>query len=137
MNEHKWKTYRASIYLGLKEGYEGPTHEYAEILEYCGTFCRNTNTAVSVTPTVFVYARGSEPGAITGLTHGHNSQRREEEIRRNALELGQALLEQFNQTTVSVLFPDETIDLWGCSSGIRLPVEHRWGCGAWCASCLD
>jgi hypothetical protein len=109
MNEHRRETYPASIYVGLKEGYVGPTHDIAELLEFCGTFCRKANTTVSVTPTVFVYVRGAEPGAIIGLIHAHDARDRKGEIRRNALELGRALLEEFNQTTVSVVFPDEII----------------------------
>ena len=108
MNEHRLKTYWANIYVGLQEGYDGPTHEMAELLDYCDAFCRKVDTTVSVTPTVFVYSKGSELGAIVGLIHAHST-RREEEIRRNALELGKALLGEFNQTTVSVVFPDETI----------------------------
>ena len=108
MNEHRLRTLLANIYLGLQEGYVGPTHEIAELLEYCAAFCRKVDTTVSVTPTVFVYSKGSELGAIIGLIHAH-SPCREEEIRRNSLELAKALLDEFNQTTVSVVFPDETI----------------------------
>src|ERR1035441_1749587 len=95
MNEHPRKTYWANIYVGLQEGYVGPTHEISELFEYCGAFCRKAKTTVSVTPTVFMYAKGGEPGAIVGLIHAHNAACREEEIRRNALELGKALLGEF------------------------------------------
>jgi serine/threonine protein kinase len=64
MNEHRRRTYWANIYVGLQEGYIGPAHEIAELLEYCGGFCRKVGTTVSVTPTVFVYSKGSELGAI-------------------------------------------------------------------------
>jgi hypothetical protein len=110
MNEHRRRTYWANIYVGLREGYVGPTHEFAELLQYCGAFCRKVGITVSVTPTVFVYSKGLELGAIIGLIHAsNNSPCREQEIRRNALELSEALLGEFNQTTVSVVFPDETI----------------------------
>lgn len=108
MNEHRRRTYWANIYVGLQEGYGGPTHEMPELLEYCGNYCRKVDTTVSVTPTVFMYSKGCELGAIIGLIHAH-SRRRNEEIRRNALKLAKALLGEFNQTTVSVVFPDETI----------------------------
>ena len=108
MNVHRRRTYWANIYVGLQEGYDGPTHEMAELLEYCGNYCRKVDTTVSVTTTVFMYSKGCELGAIIGLIHAH-SRRRKEEIRRNALKLAKALLGEFNQTTVSVVFPDETV----------------------------
>ena|ERR1035441_3874346 len=79
-----------------------------EEAEYCGNYCRKVDTTVSVTTTVFMYSKGRELGAIIGFIHAH-SRRRKDEIRRNALKLAKALLGEFNQTTVSVVFPDETI----------------------------
>jgi hypothetical protein len=108
MNVHRRRTYWANIYVGLQEGYDGPTHEMADLLKYCGNYCRKVDTTVSVTTTVFMYSKGCELGAIIGLIHAH-SRRRKEEIRRNALKLAKALLGEFNQTTVSVVFPDDTI----------------------------
>src|SRR5664279_5665878 len=78
MNEHRHRTYWANIYVGLQEGYDGSTHEMTELLQYCHAFCRKVDTTVSVTPTVFVYSKGSELGAIIGLIHAHSPCREEE-----------------------------------------------------------
>ena len=58
---------KLEIFVGLREGYEGKTHQMAEALELCQEYCNEVGLCVTVTPTTYVYKDGQEPGIVVGL----------------------------------------------------------------------
>lgn len=104
-------TYWANIYLGLKEGYDGPVSDVEVVKMFCEDYCKEFERCVTITPTHFVYINGSEPGVIIGLINYPRHPKTSEEIHRLALVLAGALANKFNQMRVTVVFPDETIML--------------------------
>ncbi len=66
---------------------------------------------VTVTPTKFIYRKGSEPGAIIGLIQYPRFLRMECKIKALAIGLTQILIDELKQERMSIVFPDETLML--------------------------
>ena len=104
-------TYTASIYCGLKEGYDGKPHMGAEAGRICGGYCDNAGLCVTVTDTHFIYTNGSERGVIVGLINYPRFPSTPATIRAHALKLGELLKEGLGQKRITIVFPDETVML--------------------------
>lgn len=104
-------TYTATIYVGMQEGYDGPTHFPYEAIDVCKSYCDEVGYAVTVTPTYFVYKSGQEPGAIVGLINYPRFPASPLEIETHAIAIATRLKSHFNQKRVSIVFPDRTIML--------------------------
>jgi hypothetical protein len=104
-------TYWATIYVGLKEGYDGVVHSAEEAKDICQAYVNNGGAAVTVTETEFIYKHGREPGVIVGLINYPRFPKKSEEIRAVAVKIAQRLKDAFKQHRVSVLFPDHTVML--------------------------
>lgn len=108
---HHTHTYTATIYVGVQEGYDGPTHMPLEAIGICKDYCDEVGYAVTVTPTYFVYKSGQEPGVAVGLINYPRFPVSDNATTQHALELAKRLKEAFNQKRVSIVFPDQTIML--------------------------
>lgn len=105
------ETYTAQIYVGLQEGYDGPTHGISVVHGVCCAYVEEVKLCVSVTPTGFIYVGDEEPGAIVGLINYPRFPSTKEEIKAKALALAQRLKDELGQLRVTVVFPDETVML--------------------------
>lgn len=102
-------TFEGRIYIGLKEGYDGPVHTIDEVKKICQDFADTEKICVTVTPTEFIYTKGNEPGAIVG---GIIYPRFPEEIdsfKKRMVLLLTDLQVTCKQIRVSVVFTDETL----------------------------
>lgn len=106
-------TYTATIYCGLKLGYDGATRPVSDAEAVCQAYCDDVSLCVSVTPTKFVYKHGSENGVAVGLINYPRFPSDRATIYCHALELAARLRDALEQQRVSVVFPDETIMLGG------------------------
>jgi len=107
----KVKTYTATIYCGLKNGYDGMTNLF--YVEHIKDYIENRSggLCVTCTPTTFYYNGGQEPGIIVGIINYPRFPSSEEKIRNTAIQLAEELMIKCKQYRVSVVFPDETIML--------------------------
>ena len=101
-------TFTATIYVGRREGYNGPLIPRGAVLEVISAYCNEAKLCVTVTDTLFLYLNGAEPGFAIGLINYPRFPASQEEIKIKALALAHKLLEACNQYRVSVVFPDET-----------------------------
>lgn len=104
-------TYTATIYVGLREGYDGKFTLRAQALAAIEHYVDTEGLGVSVTDTQFVYTGGDEPGLIVGLINYPRFPSTQEDIRGKALALARRLKEYCKQQRVSIVFPDETVVL--------------------------
>ena len=105
------KTYTAQIFVGLQEGYDGPTHSISVVYGVCATYVEEVKLCVTVTPTSFFYVGDEEPGAIVGLISYPRFPTTEEEIRAKAFVLAQRLKAKLRQLRVTIVFTDRTVTL--------------------------
>jgi len=105
------KTYTATIYCGLKDGYKGELSLFYTkyIKDYIDN--RSGGLCVTCTPTTFYYNKGEEPGIIVGIINYPRFPFSEEKIKSLSLELAEELMVKCKQYRVSIVFPDETIML--------------------------
>ena len=101
-------TFTATIYCGLKEGYDGPTHTYQEVADLVQPFVDDVGLCVAATQTEFFYTNGREPGVIVGLINYPRFPKEIDAIRETAIELARRLRVAMGQIRVSVVFPDYT-----------------------------
>ena len=102
-------TFEGRIYIGLKEGYDGPVHTIDEVKKICQDFADKEKICVTVTTTEFIYTKGNETGAVIG---GIIYPRFPEEIdsfKNRMIYLLGYLQAAFKQIRVSVVFTDETL----------------------------
>lgn len=104
-------TYAATIYLGLREGYEGRQHTVAEAQAACKVYCDAHKLCVTITPTQFAYVSGQEQGVAVGLINYPRFPTDKLAIRDRALDLAEFLKARFAQNRVTVVFPDQTVML--------------------------
>lgn len=102
-------TYTAQIYVGLREGYDGPVHEIGEAEAICQAYCDAVGLCVTVTPTHFIYKDGREPGCVVGLINYPRFPDTSENIRAKAMVLAWKLKIAFKQFRVTAVFPDDTL----------------------------
>ena len=107
----KCKTYWASIYVGVKQGYSGPLAELSLVRRVVQSYVDEAKLCVTVTPTTFQYVSGHEPGCVIGLINYPRFPSTRKKIRCHALKLAGLLKEALEQYRVSIVFPDETIML--------------------------
>jgi hypothetical protein len=104
-------TYTATIYCGLKQGYDGPVAPLSVIQEECQEYVDHVGLAVTITPTEFRYTHGHEPGVIIGLINYPRFPSTPRDIKQRAVELALHLMMNAGQHRVTVLCSDETIML--------------------------
>jgi len=104
----KIKSYNTQIWVGLKEGYDGPTHIIDEIYNICNKYVNDAKYCVTVTPTKYFYVNGFEDGAIIGLINYPRFPNTKKGIIKKALELGNILMTELNQCRISITTPDNT-----------------------------
>jgi hypothetical protein len=102
------KTFRANIFLGLKEGYNGKIHNIAEIYDFMRGYCDEAGFAVTVTPTKFIYTGGEEDGAIIGIINYPRFPSTPEDLTAHAVEIAWGLMYHYNQFRVSIVCDDNT-----------------------------
>ena len=102
-------TYKVNIYIGLKEGYDGSTHHYKEVIQVCREYTDKIGLGVTVTPTHFVYTDGDEPGVIVGLINYPRFPKSESDISHHGFVLGEILMKHFKQHRCTVELPDVSL----------------------------
>lgn len=108
------KTFRADIALGFREGYGQKVHTIEEVWQICHRYCDSVGLCVTVTPTRFIYSRGSgiadgyEDGCFLGLIAYPRFPQSRFDIVGNALDLAKILMKEFKQSRVSVITTDQT-----------------------------
>ena len=111
MSSRVEQTYTATIYVGMKEGYDGLVHTQQEAEDILRGYCDSVGLCVTVTPINFIYTNGDEPGLAVGLINYPRFPDAPDGIRGKAREIGWALLAAMGQQRVSIVCPDETIML--------------------------
>ena len=106
-----FKTYSATIYCGLRQGYFNKLHPLDEARQIVQDYVNKVGLGVSFTQTEFLYTNGSEPGIMVGLINYPRFPSSEEEIKKRAVYLAQILMQSLEQERVSVVCSDETIML--------------------------
>ena len=106
---HTVDNFNISIYVGLREGYEGLCRTPQNAIDICRKYCDHVGLGVTVTPTNFVYVGGDEPGVIVGLIHYPRFPKTEKAMCRDAIDLAQMLRQGLKQQRVSIVFPKKTI----------------------------
>ena len=101
-------TFAASIYVGLKEGYDGKIHLSEEVESLCQEYCDEVGLGVSIIPLKFVYTKGNEEGCIVELINYPRFPSDNETIRQHALSIGKMLLEELGQLRLSIVCSDRT-----------------------------
>lgn len=109
MAETTVPTFWARIYVGLREGYNGPLHDRAEIQDACQSFCDDVGLCVTVEDTMFIYKAGRERGVVVECINYPRFPKEPGEIKSTALALAEELRVLCGQNRVSVVFPDETV----------------------------
>jgi hypothetical protein len=104
-------TFGATIYVGLREGYDGLVHTSEEAMRVCHTYVDEVGLCVSVTETRFIYTDGREPGVAVGLINYPRFPAEPVTIRSHALALAVRLQMALGQKRVTVVFPDDTVML--------------------------
>jgi len=105
------KPFNISIYLGLKEHYDGTEHETPEVISFLQYYVSSNPICFSVTPTSFVHPSGAEKGVIIGLIQYPRFPKEEKELISIALDVAESLRIKFRQYRVTVGFPDNMIML--------------------------
>lgn len=104
-------TYTVQIWLGLREGYDGPVHSIAELESICQNFVDFEKTCLTVTPTNFIYVHGYEPGAVIGFIQYPRFPKDESMILNQARTLAYQLMGVFKQQRCTLITPKVTITL--------------------------
>lgn len=103
------ETFRATIYLGMRPGYEsGITENPEKAKEICQEFCNINGLCVSVKDIEFIYKNGNEKGLEIGLINYPRFPRNTNDITKLSLELASILKEEYSQYRVSVVCTDKT-----------------------------
>lgn len=108
-------TFRAEIFLGLRESYYHPNsnlrsiiHSIKEVEDICQSFINDIKWAVTVTPTKFIYVDGQEEGCIVGIIQYPRFPLSETEILSRTFKLAKLLKEKMNQERCSVVCTDKS-----------------------------
>lgn len=103
------KSYNIQIWLGLREGYEGQTHDPAEAVSFLLEYCNDHALCVTVTPTTFIYVGGIELGVMVGLINYPRFPKEHRDLLMHAKRIAKAVRKRFKQYRVSLTAPDKTI----------------------------
>ena len=101
-------TVTVTIYVGLREGYNGIQHKAEEAIEVCQEYVDKVGLCVTVTPTTYVYKKGKEEGVAIGLMNYPRFPSSIHEIKLHAFELANLLREKFKQHRASIVTPFDT-----------------------------
>ena len=102
------RTYTATIYCGLREGYTETLHGFHEVKGICQAFCNDIGLCVSVVCVDFIYSGGHENGlAITLINYPRFPESRRG-ILKKALKLAEILLVNLKQNRISVVCSNKT-----------------------------
>jgi len=77
--------------------------------DICGKWCDEVGACVTVTPTNYIYTRGSESGVCVGFINYPRFPADPEDIQARARQLAEKLLTGLNQQSYSIETPDETV----------------------------
>lgn len=102
------KSYNVNIWVGLKEGYEGPIHTLDDVYDICSKYVNTIRYCVTVTPTKFLYVDGFEDGVNIGFINYPRFPNTKKEIRKKAFALSEIFLKEFKQYRISVTTPNKT-----------------------------
>jgi len=107
----KVPTFIATIYVGQKNRATGKICSYSTVTKTIQDEVNIKGLCVTITPTEYYYASGSEKGIIVGLINYPRFPKTPSQIKTTALNLAELLREKCKQLRVSVVFPDETVML--------------------------
>lgn len=107
----KAPTFEYTIWIGLREGYDGDVHSIEDVITICQAFCDIVKLGVTVTPTTFVYVGGNEPGAKIGLINYPRFPKPQEMVELYATTLAETLMKGLGQIRCSIVGPEETVML--------------------------
>lgn len=102
------ESFEARIYMGLKEGYSGPTRLMDEVYEYLKKVCDKEKYAVSVSPTYFVYPGGEEFGVVITFINYPRFPGKNSDILNSAICLAYDLVVEFRQQRCTVWTPEKS-----------------------------
>ena len=103
------ETFTATIYLGTRAGYSGEVTSLETVRQWLRTYVDATGLCVTITPTEFIYTKGSEPGVIVGLINYPRFPSSANSIRTKATEIAEGLMALLKQQRVTVVYPDQTV----------------------------
>lgn len=102
------ESFEARIYMGLKEGYSGPTRAIDEVYEFLKNVCDKEKFAVSVAPTYFVYPGGEESGVVITFINYARFPEKNNVITNRAISLAFDLVVAFKQQRCTVWTHEKT-----------------------------
>ena len=102
------KTFKCSVFSGLKEGYDGQQHDIYEAEKVIQDYCDTVGLCVTATPTKYIYTNGSERGVEVGLINYPRFESTPEKIMQHADAIASRLMLTFKQHRVSIVHNDGT-----------------------------
>ena len=102
------KTYTATIYCGLREGYTETERSYDVARGVCQSYCDEIGLCVSVELIEFFYTDGHENGVAVRLINYPRFPESKQKILKKALRLAKILMVELCQNRVSVVCCDKT-----------------------------
>jgi hypothetical protein len=107
----KVPTFTAQIYVGLKHRPTGVVYGLDVARNVIQQYVDEFPLCVTLTPTEYIYVKGSEPGFVVGLINYPRFPSTPERITAHAMELGKRLRKACRQFKVSIVFPEKTVML--------------------------
>lgn len=104
-------TFTATIFVGRRVRRTSEVLPEEVAIRVVQEYCDSVGWCVTVTPTLFVYKNGSEPGFAIGVINYPRFPSSFDELERRTLELAERLQVALQQLRVSVVFPDRTVML--------------------------
>jgi len=104
----KVESYPVQIWIGLKEGYDGPVRDIADVDLICQDYVDKVGLCVTVTETMYFYTNGYEPGVCVGLINYPRFPTQPWQIRKHAFDLAYALLVTLKQYRCTIVTPEFT-----------------------------
>jgi len=111
MKRMQAKTDSVKIYMGLREGYDGPDHPLDEVTEFLKKLADEDPICFSVTITRYVHPKGIEGGVTIGMINYPRFPKPRKVFRERAFQVAESLKEHFKQFGVTIEFQNETFTL--------------------------
>ena len=102
------KTYWVKIFVGLREGYDGPVHSQINPILAVREYCDEEGLCATITQTTFLYTDGQEPGIEIGLINYPRFPQKPYEILKKAKEIARRLMVMLKQNRISIMDPFTT-----------------------------
>jgi hypothetical protein len=108
------KSFYAEICLGFREGYTQKTHSIDEAYLICHEFCNRIGLCVTVSPTRFIYTRGTgiadgyEDGCLIRLIAYPRFPQSKYDIVALSIDLAKIFLVAFKQNRISIVTTEQT-----------------------------